>query len=156
MNALEARVRAINKAHAIANELHPILTAVFSQHLGCKILKVDGSLLAAIQKQVESVLAPYEKRARIHRGRSNYTLNYTVNTCESDSQGHAKYYDIGVYIGEFENAGAVLTKLMPHDKPLKTDYTVEDVLEARRQYKEAKELADHLQSALWPFGENDR
>ena len=43
---LAARVKAVNAAHACANELHRTLIDIFRPLVGVKLFKVDGSFLA--------------------------------------------------------------------------------------------------------------
>jgi hypothetical protein len=148
---LETRVKGVNKANAFANELWPRLVAVFAPFVGQKIEKVDGPLLAKIQKLVDALNLP-NGDIHVYRHVSNYSLAYTVKTCEC-TNGIAHYFEQTLYIGKMNNGVLVELKEL---EPFKTDYTAENVLKAREAYKVAKEAADKAQSALYPFGEYDR
>jgi len=155
MTVLQTRVNGVNKANAFANQLSPRLVALFTSFVGQKIEKVDGPLLAKIQKLVDALNLP-NGDISVYRHQNNYSLAYTVKSCEvfpAQGYGHAYYFEQTIYIGDMKNG--VLTALK-QPEPLKTDYTVETIEAARETYKKAKAAADNAQSALYPFGEYDR
>ena len=149
---LAARVRGVNNANRYAVEVvYPQLVAVFTPLVGQKIEKVDGSLLA----KYESLLPKFEDGNVLHvyRHRSNYSLAWVVKTCESVPPHGCTYHETVVYIGEMSNG--VLTKICDPLKA-KCNYTVEEVVEARKVHEAAKKKASDALSALHPFGEYDR
>ena len=153
MSALDAHVRAVNRAHAAANEWRPKLIEAFEPYLGCKIEKADGSLLAKVKKVVDDLKLPYGNSLSIHRSlRSNYILFFTVRAGEV-ADGRSYNREVSLYIGEM--ICGVLTKMCEMTE-FRTDFTPEKVLAAREAYKQAKKLADDAESALHPFGEYDR
>jgi hypothetical protein len=152
---LKARVRGVNRAHAYANELFPRLREAFTPFLEKQIETKNGPLLAKVQKVVESLALPYGVDLSVYRHSSNYSLAYTVKTCEV-LDGHAYYYEITIYIGSMDVG--ILTKLtklsdVPH---YKDDYSAEEVETARLKYRAAKAVADELHGKLHPFGEYDQ
>ena len=57
--ALDAKVKAVNKANAYATKLYPMLASVFKPLVGQKVLKADGSILAKYAKLMpDFLLAP--------------------------------------------------------------------------------------------------
>jgi len=155
---LEARVRGVNKAHDYANQLYSQLRAVFEPFVGQQIFKVDGTLLAKVKKLVDALNLPCTVSLHVYRHVSDYSLAYTVKTCEvvptePGNYGTAYYYEITVYVGEIK--GKILTKINKAPN-FNTKNRASDVVEARERYKEAKKLADEAHSALYLFGEYDR
>lgn len=150
---LAARVRAVNRCYKIANERYPVLLAHFRQFVGQKIETNEGNLTAKVGKKL-----PTFKDEKIGDGffryRSNYSLAWTVKTCEQveDTSG-CVYYETTFYVGKMDNG--VLTALEEGRTDSPTDYKVETVVAARKAYRIAKEAADEAQGKLHPFGEYD-
>lgn len=150
--ALEARVKAVNKANGYAKMIYPKLSAMFKKFLGTKIEKADGSLTVKVKKELPEL--PEVPGVSTFRDRSQYSLLWTVSACEN-SEHSTLYHKTSVYIGEMKDG--VLTKLTEYFcENLRTDYTVEDILAKREAYKAAKKIADAAESALFPFGDYDR
>lgn len=149
---LEARVRGVNAANDYANKLYPRLLSIFANFVGEKIEKVDGDLLLKVKKGVDSLGLENTPKLHVYRHRSNYSLAYTVKTCEV-VDGGAYYHETTVYVGDMSNG--VLTKILPAPA-FKTDYKAVDVAAARLVYDLACKAASEAQSALFPFGEYDR
>jgi len=151
---LEAKVKAVNNCHTYAMELYDKLVPVFTPLVGQKILKADGSLLA----KVEKLLPQLESHPVVHiwRNPSNYTLNWTVKTCELF--GHkdiasCTYYETSVYVGGLVHGDTL--KDITAKQDLRNDYVAEVIQWHREVFKEAQKKADEAKSALWPFGESD-
>ncbi len=158
-NALSARVANANAANARANQLYPQLVEVFSPYVGAKILKIDGSLLQKIQKQISELgMDDPGRNINVYHDRQRYGLSFVVkihNDYESGSGDYqlACYHESSVYVGNLD--GGVLTEIREHT-PYRTDYTVADILAKREAFRKAQTAADNARSALYPFGENDR
>lgn len=154
-DALSAKVAAVNKANAYALEIYPRLRLVFEPLVGQKILKVDGTLLAKVEKLLPEF--PCSPGLHAYESSSDYSLRWCVKTMESYQSRQsdcqiASYYEADVYIGTLENG--VLTKL--YEPPiLRTDFTVGEISNLRAAYEKAKEAAREARSALGPFGEYD-
>jgi len=149
-DALKARVVAVNRCHAEAKRVFAEMVAVFTPLVGQKLDKADGGFLEKIKKLLPAT--PNTPRLQVYRGSSSYSLYFVVKTCEV-CDGHGHYHEIGVYVGNMENG--VLTS-MYENFSARDDYTVEDVLQKRADYRAAKAVFDKAQSALHPFGEHDR
>lgn len=148
---LAARVKAINTANKVANELHPQLLAVFSPLVGHKILKADGTLLAKIGALLPAMPDDYRK-IRVHRDSKNYSLRWEVTVNEHWCETTVIYATANVYVGDLING--VLT-MLSDARTYRTDYTVEEIQQKREAYKAAQKIADDAKSALAPFDEYD-
>lgn len=143
---LYTRIHGVNRAHKIANELHGRLRGVFQNFLGRKVRKADGTLLAKVEKELDHLhLHVYD--ATIFRYRSDYSLAFTVKTCE-ECGGTAYYYETTVYVGRLQDG--VLVEWMDHAR-LKDDYDVSLVRANRESYAAAKDAPAAAESNLWPF-----
>lgn len=148
---LIGKVKAYNTAHQEAMNLHARLTPIFKQLIGQKILKVDGSFLAKVQKLLPEHTNP-PIGVRIYRHHSNYMISYAVNVCVQCEEHACVYAESYVNIGELN--GDILKSVV--DAPvLRTDYTVEEIEAKRKIYKELEEKAREAKYALNPFGEYD-
>ena len=149
---LKARVKARNRANQHAVALYQALLKVFKPLVGKQVMTVQSTLLAKYQKLLPKL--PNEPRLSVHRHSSGYSLAWLVKASEMIEDGCCCVYEEAVvYVGSLDNN--VLRGL---NSPFvgRSDYTVKEVEEARRKHKEAKKVADSLQSALFPFGESDR
>lgn len=166
MNKLEASVFATNEAHKEARKLYELLVPIFRPLVGTKILKADNSFTQKVEKLIPKF--PYGSALRItlHNYRT-YSLAWDVK-CSAEYQEEyydryddkmtvrevTLYRDCTVYIGKMESG--VLKEICPPSEYHRTDYTVEEVLAARKKFKEAEEVYNAAKSALGLFGEYDR
>ena len=155
---LEAKVRAVNAAHAYLPKLREDLRKALTPFIGKKVLKQGGSLTAKVEKALESVLpksngAPYSQ-AHVFRFRSEYSLTFTVKTCKPTGDCGCLYYERSVDIGNLKHG--VLTELDGREwiAP-RADYTAGEIEGKRKAAEEAREKAREAESACWPFGERD-
>lgn len=109
---------------------------------------LDGSFFAKIKVPSFENTIPL----MVYRSTSLYTLNWSVKTCEMDSENTCMYYEIGVYVAEIDRK--FLVKLL-EPQTHRCDYTFDEVVEKRKIYQDLKKQADIAKSNLWPFGEND-
>lgn len=126
------------------------LIPMFSPLVGQKILKADGSLLKKWQDALPTF--EYSNELHVYRHTSNYSLAWTVKTCEFMPPGSCMYHETTVYIGELK--GQTLEKL---SRPFEArdDYTVEEIENKRAEFEAAKKAMEAARSKLYPFGEND-
>jgi hypothetical protein len=148
---LAAKVKAVNHAHAIANEWCPKLRAIFTQFVGKQIEKKDGPLLEKIKKFLPDF--PSTPFLQIYRHRSDYSLAWTVKTSEMDTDHTCLYHETTFYVGDLDHG--ILVKVLDNECNYRTDYTTEEISEKRREYNEAKREADEARDNLFPFGEMD-
>ena len=156
MNTLEAKlaakVKAVNRAHAYVPELYGNLVEVFRPYVGQKIIKADGSLLAKINSQLP-VLPLMGHALSVYRHRSDYSLAWTIKTCESTGDYGCLYYEATVYVGDL--IGGVLSQLADAPLPVnyRTDYTVEEIAANREAVKVAEQAYNDAKGKLYIFGE---
>ena len=151
LEKLTCKVGAINRANAYGKELYALLTPIFAPLVGKQILKVDGSLLAKYAALVPKF--DYSHALHVYRHTSDYSLAWTVKTCEPLPPTSCMYHEAVVYIGDL--SGQTLEKLSIHPFDLRSDYTVEEILLKRLDFEKAKKVLDEARSALYPFGEYD-
>jgi len=144
---LVAKVAAVNSAHKFANKLWYELTEFFRSYVGQKVLKQDGSLLAKIKLPELPNTVPVS----VYKHTSDYSLAWTVKTCQQSGKHHCVYYETTVYIGDLSKG--VLTKLSEsyQDPPAyRWNYTIEEVLANQQAAKDAKEAYDEARSKCFP------
>ena len=152
--ALDAKVKAVNRANGEALKLHSVLVEIFRPLVGTKVEKADGTLLKKIADLLPEL--PYTSKLHVYKNVSNYFLAWNVKAVEGYGEHHCTSHEASVYVGFLANgAGFVLEKLA--DPPdLRTDYTAEEVLAKRADFDVKRKAADAAKCALGPFGEFDR
>jgi hypothetical protein len=147
---LEARIKAANKANQIGNDLYQQITKALRPFINQRIVKADGSLtIKAISKMPA---LPNTPNLRVYQHKSNSSLAWTIYVSEPISVGSVSH-EVTLYVAEL--SGDVLLAFHPME-PWKTDYTIEEVINNRAAYAEAKRKANDLLNRLHPFGEFDR
>jgi hypothetical protein len=149
---LTAKVAAVNRANEYAARLYAALVEKFAPLVGQKILKVDGTLLAKYEGLVP--VLPCSPDLHVYRHSSDYSLAWTVKTCEFMPPHSCMYHEVTVYVGDLR--GATLEKMTVHPFTGRTDFSVEEITGKRLAYESAKKVADELRNDLYPFGEEDR
>jgi hypothetical protein len=147
---LRAKVAAVNRAHKYAIEIQPELIAIFAPFVGQKVMKIGG-LMEKFKKLLPEF--PNTVPLSVYRHVSDYSLAWTVKTCESYGEHSCLYYEVTVYIGDLHHG--VLTKVSNQSYEFRTDYTKQEIEEKRQQYQKAKRAADDARNNLYPFGESD-
>lgn len=148
---LEVKVKAINKAHACANEVQPKLVEVFRQFIGQKVERNEGGLMVKVQKLVDALKLPNTNPLSVYRNAGGrYSISYSVKVCEWIPD-HVYYHETTFYVGETNGAGTLEKVVDQHE--WRTDYTAEEIENLRKVWKKAKREADNAHSRLEPFGE---
>lgn len=156
---LEAKVEAVNKANAEANRLQPLFIEAFRPFVGKKILTHSG-LAQKPKAIVESLLPPWKadgyKTPDTFRNPSNYTLSFNVKICVSKGDTCA-YHEATFYVGDLDDYNLKSVFEEPKDRiALRTDHTVEEVRQLRKDLDEAEKAQRTAQSKLGPFGRYDQ
>ena len=149
-----AQVAAVNKAHAEANRLKPLLLAYFEPRVGQAILKSDGDLLLKLKRDLPEV----SDGLMAYRGNSKYSLFWHVKADEAyanpTSPGYQiwEHYEVSVYVAELD--GGVLRKLIKLnvEETLRDDYTVTELLAKRAMARALKDKYERAKEECWPFG----
>jgi hypothetical protein len=149
LESLTAKVAAVNRANEYATRLYTALAEKFAPLVGQKILKADGTLLAKYAGLVPTL--PCSPDLHVYRHSSNYSLAWTVKTCEFMPPNGCMYHEVTIYIGYLQ--GATLEKMISTPFTGRTDFSVEEIIGKRAAYESAKRVADELRNDLYPFGE---
>ena len=149
---IEARVDAVNRGNREANCWFSKLTDAFLPMVGKKVKLASGGLSKKAHDIIQKLDLPCIPQINIHVNPSDYTLSFAVKACESRN-GRAYYHDVLIYVGELKDG--VLVNLKDEAPNFKTDYKTEEVIAARKAYREAQEAERKARSALFPFGEYD-
>lgn len=149
---LAANIKAVNRANAAAMDYQRLLLAYFSQFVGQKVLKADGSFTKKVQDDLPKL--PEEYRARTWREGSNYSLSWGVDcteeaTSESGRHTSTTYGKSSFQVGLLD--GDVLASLA-NPAVMRTNWTVEEVEEARKRADEAERAHRDAVADCGPFG----
>jgi hypothetical protein len=157
-NRLSLKVKAVNTANTYAKYVYPLLHDYFKQYVGQKIDKADGSLLKKIADNLPNLKIEDRTEDGCHvsfmtyRNSSNYTLSYTAKVCVSNGDGCA-YQEVTVYIGDYKHC--LLENVRYEEPNRRTDYTAEEIVEARKKIEDAKKVVSELERAVYEFGMYD-
>ena len=153
--ALSAKIAARNEVNTLANTSFPDAVAALQPFVGQKVCKVDGSLLAKVEKALPPALHANGNEAHTWYSTGHgYSLVLNVETCTSakgktNDYQIAQYAESTVYLGHLQNG--VLTGLC--DAPsLKTDYSEDFVREARLEVEKADKAKREAESKIHYFG----
>ena len=149
---LAAKVQAVNKANAVANEWHPKLIEAFRPFVGVTLEKATGGFYQKIVKHLELHLPSFPRSTgvTIYQLNSNYSLAYMVRVSVIVPDHGCQSYETTMYVGEMSNG---MLKKLCDAQVRKTDYKAEDITQYREEYKAAEKAADEAKSKLVPFGE---
>lgn len=151
---LEVKVKLVNLCHSEAKKLFVQMKRALADCVGRKIEKVDGGLFESIKKLLPDL--PNTFNISIYRNSSRHSLSWNVKvggTVHVNGNERAIYHDVGVYVGNMSDG--VLTSF--YDTiDLRDDYTAEEIVNLRADYKIKKKAAEAAESKLFPFGEIDR
>ena len=154
---LEARVAAKNRANKYANELYPLLRAVFEPYVGKSVHKVGGQLLAKVKAKIDELNLPNPwcgGGVSVQHCSYGWSISFTVKATEKWGD-KCVTEDAGVYVCHLDGQyGPIKSFYEPTDE--RTSYEVEEVLVRRAKYERLQKAADYAKSELAPFGEYDR
>jgi len=144
---LTAKVKAVNRANAYAQELYERLMPIFEPLVGEKILKQDGALLAKIMKLMPEL--PNTDVLCVFRSLSACSLEFHIRAMEhaDDFRGNV-YHEAHLYIGELDRGTLVALAQLPN---VRSDWTIREVAEGHKKVEEAQEALDNAKRAIHPF-----
>lgn len=147
-NEMKARVRALNKALEVSRIVQKELLAIFAEYVGCKICRIDGSLLKAVQAKIPE-FKNFGSNIQVYKYFSNYTLMYVVKVCQQvENECHCVYKELTVHIGDINNG--IFTKLAaPAELP--EYFTVEQIEYLMEEMEKAEKALAEANSALHLF-----
>jgi len=163
---LSAHVAATNLANQIRNDLIDTVYHAWEHMLGKKVLKADGSRAKAADIPLTIDLERYGlKLGDCHIWldfRSGYSVRYSLwvdvhytymssawGEHEAEERESHVRHETTLHIGEIKNQ--ILVKI---EKPplFRTDYSVETVLNARKELKELQIVEHEIKSRIAHFG----
>ena len=154
--SLEAKVGARNQVNRAAQSFYPAAIEALRPFIGQKVLNQghvkSAKLVAALSK------FPNTPALYIHYSANAYGISMEVKVCVSfencfGGHGSACYAEQSVFLGKIENH--VLTKLLPAPTELRTDYTVEEIIQYRNELAEARKAMHRAEHKICHFGEHD-
>ena len=155
-HALAAKVAAVNAANAHANYLAPLLTAALAPFMGQQVDKVGGGLLEKVKRALPILSVSVDSPAlQVYRDPSNYSLRFTVKTCELYGEHSCVYHEAHLTLARLRNGVAEQWSDTP-PALLRTDYTEAEVLTLRKALDDARKAFSDAECALCPFGSFDR
>jgi hypothetical protein len=155
---LDLKVKAVNAASTEANRLMPILLEMFKPFIGQKVELASGGLIKKIKDKLPEMAHSNTLRALVRCDTYSITLSIYASSWAKDPEADPRRGDDGqsfedsCYIAKTNDG--ILNELYDW-KPLRTNYTVDEIVKKREAVDAAKRALDTARSALYPFGESD-
>lgn len=163
---LSAHVAASNLVNQIRNDMAVSVYETWSHMLGKKVLKADNSRTKAADIRFTIDHEKYglgQHDCHMWADFSSYSLRYSLyvdvnytysmvpwgDTEETERQSHVRC-EASLYVGEIKNR--VLANIQSPTM-LRTDYSVDVVLKARKELQALKEVEAEIKSRIAHFGE---
>ena len=147
--AVTAQVAAVNLANDCANKVYEELTRFFTPYVGKKILKADNIFVAKIK------LPCLPNNGNLKAYRLNHVRNFLAWRVSASMPNCGITYEVDAYVGVY-GSGQFQLFLDSISPPVgdghRTDYTVEEVLEKRKRYRDIEIARAKALSELSPFG----
>ena len=154
--SLEAKVGARNQVNRAAQSFYPAAIEALRPFIGQKVLNQghvkSAKLVAALPKFSDTpAISVYFKTGA-------YGISMEVKVCVSfenryGEQSSACYAEQSIFLGEIDKH--TLTKLCDAPTGLRTDYTVEEIFQARKELAAARTAMQHVEHKICCFGEHD-
>jgi hypothetical protein len=162
-DALTAKVAARNKVNAEAIRLSHAARAAFEPLLGQKVASVHGGLVKKYEHLKPAGNVPDgdgwpSGTFSIYQSNGYKSVGFGVRVHEvtqgrDASHQHAHYAEAHFTVGEIDERGFLMRLYQPFSA--RTDYTAEEVKEARRQISELDEQLRKLKGEICEFGQYD-
>lgn len=152
---LQAKVETRNRVNRITLSLIPSCLEALRPFVGQKVLN-QGYVKSA--KLVAAL--PFSSTLALHYyiSANQYGITLNVKACSVYKNRHGEYgsgcyAEQSVHLADVD--GYVLKELNEVTPTFRTDYTVEEVIQARKELREAEAALSHAQSKLFYFGNHD-
>ena len=152
---LHARIIAQNQCNEVANRLHEKLSEAMKPFVGQKVQTAPGDLIKKVAEianaTIKSIVPEMTPSITVFYRKNDYVLRWIIKTslCHNNI---AYYAENNVSIGRTH--GNILVELIdPHC--YKTDFTLEQILNLRKELQDAKNTISKIQNGLYHFGEYD-
>lgn len=160
---LEANVYAQNLANAYANAFYTEVTNnILPAFLGKKITCADNSLTKAFCAKLPEKLDSQTTTLQRWHESSEYSLcfHFRARCGWQKKSDHGTDYNTGVSREAYRSLGkisnGVLTEIYSGCEGLRTDFSAQEILEARKALEIAEKTFRDAESALCDFGKYDR
>jgi hypothetical protein len=144
---LKAKIRAVNRANAYAEQLSNTLIPIFKELIGKKVKKVGGLTI-----KVKSLLPdfPHSPEINVYYHDSNYSVFFIVKVSEMIGNScTCLYYELTLNIGKLD--GGILTEVYEQFKA--TSYNLEDIKNKIEVCKNAQRALDSAKDDLGIFAD---
>lgn len=146
--AVTAQVSAVNLANDCANKVYEELTKFFTPYVGKKILNADGTFVARIK------IPDLPNTGNITVCRRVDNSSFLAWRVSYSAPNISICHDVNVCIGTYGSRELILfleSISPPFGDGHRTNYTVEEVLEKRKRYRDADNARSKALSELRPF-----
>lgn len=152
MNDTQAKIIARNRLNSQINIFAPVILENLKPFVGTKIILQTGDLAAKFKSAMEGILG-FEKLApklQIYRFNLSYSFVLTFKTSEPTGEFGCVYQEESVIFGKLD--GGILTSLEAEIPQNKTDYSLEEIAQIRRELDIIESKKRELESKLAHFG----
>lgn len=152
---LEAKVALVNSVNAEIMRVCAMTRRLFTPLIGQKIEKVDGQLFSKFAHlSPDNIYENSKNGFSIYRSHSDYSLRWIIKASASykgrrAGDQYTTYFEDGFYVGALQNG--VLTSIEQVPLILKTNYTVENILEQRKVIEELENRLSDAKRSIGPF-----
>ncbi len=157
-NHLEAKVGERNNVNRLAMALLPDILDALRPLVGTKVLNQG----AVISQKLRNALPKFSdtQDLSVYYSASRYSFTVTFKTTghfpSSWSDTHiACYAECSLHLGYIGQNSFILEKLREAEPNLRTDYTVEEIVQARKELSAAMDAKHAAERKLCYFGEHD-
>ncbi len=139
----QAKVNAVNHGNKMANEWYPAMVKALTPFVGCKVQKVDGTLLQKVKELLPS--SYHDSLCRYFVSCTRYSIKLDIYCYYENERGHSDTVESTVYVGNLSNG--VLTGFTDFE-PRWTTFTVEAIKTLRQNAENAQKIADEAKSTI--------
>ena len=155
----EAKVAGRNLVNALANQLSPAIFEALKPYVGVKCFNQGQVISERLRKVLPTLPNTVEASASYSTGHGySLTVTFRVTTMHPDrltgEHCNAIYSEEPVYLADIDRQGLTIEKLY-EQHVRRTDFTVDEVKQARADLRAAQSLVSQAQSRLVNLGEHD-
>lgn len=155
-DSLQVRINAENAVNKAVLEYAPALFDATKDFVGKPVFKADGSLRKDFKSHIDRLCTlPNRHDMTVYPSSSSFHVSFTFKACEhtlnvKDARhGHVSYSEKTVYLATVENG--TITEMREFDDCIRTDHTLEEVLEKRAKCDVALDAYNKARAECYPF-----
>ena len=137
------KVDAVNRGNKMANSWYPAMVRILTPFVGCKVQKVDGTLLQKVKELLPS--SYHDSVIRYHVAVTNYSIKLDIYSSYENERGHSESVESTVYVANLSNG---VLKDFTNFEPRGTDYTAAAINVLRGIAEDRQKAADDAKSAI--------